>query len=194
MSDYVCRLEEAIDCVIESIDCVIESIDRAIDQNVRESRMSDYVCRVEEAIDRVIDQNARERKNHRMMRKINEYEEMSRALSGDIGAMMSFLDRQEARAGLDFDPDQMADQIEEMTVAIESSVKTFLVYLCSEREKYLSDGRDEALRGRLSDEARIEALNIVCTQIGMKSFFGISTREEYLEWIEGERELDFQCV
>ena len=30
--------------------------------------------------------------------------------------------------------------------------------------------------------------------IGMKSLFGISTREEYLEWIEGERELDFQCV
>ena len=29
---------------------------------------------------------------------------------------------------------------------------------------------------------------------GMKSWFGISTREEYLEWIEGERELDFQCV
>lgn len=30
--------------------------------------------------------------------------------------------------------------------------------------------------------------------IGMKSLFGISTREEYLEWFEGERELDFQCV
>lgn len=156
--------------------------------------MSDYVCRVEEAIDRVIDQNARERKNHRMMRKIKEYQEIRRALSGDIGAMMLFLDREEARAGLDFDPDQMADQIEEMTVTIESFVKTALVDLCSEREKYLSDGKDEVLRGRLSDETRIEALNNVCTQIGMKSFFGISTREEYLEWIEGERELDLSCV
>lgn len=163
MSDYVCRLEEAIDCVIESID-------------------------------RVIDQNARERKNHRMMRKINEYQEMSRALSGDIGAMMSFLDREEARAGLDYDPDQMADKIEEMHVMSESLVKTLLVGLCSEREKYLSDGKDGVLRGRLSDEELIEALNNMCTQIGMKSFFGISTREEYLEWIEGERELDLSCV
>ncbi|WP_276868489.1 hypothetical protein [Enorma massiliensis] len=187
MSDYVCRLEEAIDCVIETID-------RVIDQNARESRMSDYVCRVEEALDRVIDQNARERKNHRMMRRINEYQEMSRALSGDIGAMMLFLDREEERAGLDYDPDQMADKKEEMHVMNESFVKTILVLLCSEREKYLSDGKDEVLRGRLSDEELIEALNNMCAQIGMKSFFGISTREEYLEWIEGERELDLSSV
>lgn len=156
--------------------------------------MSDYVCRVEEAIDRVIDQNARERKNRRMMRKINEYQEMRRALSGDIGAMMSFMNRVEARAGLDFDPDQMADQVEEMLVTIESFAKTFLIDLCSEREKYLSDGKDEVLRRRLGDETRIEALNSMYTLLGMKSFFGISTREEYFEWVEGEREPVFQCV
>lgn len=156
--------------------------------------MSDYVCRVEEAIDRVIDQNARERKNRRMMRKINEYQEMSRALSGDMGAMMSFMNRAEARAGLDFDPDQMADQIEELLIRIESLAKKFLINLCSEREKYLSNGKDEVLWGRLGDEARIEALNNACTLLGMKSFFGISTREEYFEWVEGERELVFHCV
>jgi len=160
--------------------------------------MSDYVCRVEEAIDRVIDQNARERKNRRMMREINECEEMSRALSralsGDMGAMMSLMNRAEARAGLDFDPDQMADQVEELLIRNESLAKKFLINLCSEREKYLSNGKDEVLWGRLGDEARIEALNNACTLLGMKSFFGISTREEYFEWVEGERELVFQCV
>lgn len=160
--------------------------------------MSDYVCRVEEAIDRVIDQNARERKNRRIMRELNEcyemYQAMSEALSGDMGAMMSFMNRAEARAGLDFDPDQMADQIEELLIRIESFAKTFLTDLCSGREKYLSNGKDEALWGRLGDEARIEALNNICTLLGMKSFFGISTREEYFEWVEGERELVFQCV
>lgn len=84
--------------------------------------------------------------------------------------------------------------LEEVFQSSGDFVKAFFVDVCAERERYLSDRTDRQLRERLRDGGLFELLKTMSKIIGMKSLFGISTREEYLEWIEGERELDFQCV
>lgn len=153
--------------------------------------MSDYVCKIEETVDRLVDQEIREFRFSQAKKKMSMIE---RACSGDVGAIKTLSYMQEAEKELGNYADRVTKELEEQMRTSGDCVKMCFLDLCSMREQYLSDGKDSQLRERLCDWEQFKALYNMGKFFGMKSWFGISTREEYLEWIEGERELDFQCV
>lgn len=153
--------------------------------------MSGYVCKIEETVDRLVDQEIREFRFSQAKEKMSMIES---ACSGDVGAIMTLSYMREAEKELGDYAGRLSDLTEELIQSSEGFVKAFFVNVCAERERYLSDRTDRQLRERLRDGELFELLKNISEIIGMKSLFGISTREEYLEWIEGERELDFQCV
>lgn len=153
--------------------------------------MSDYVCKIEETVDRLVDQEIRE---CRFSQAKNKMSMIKRACSGDVGAIKKLSYMREAEKELGNYAGRLSDLTEEPIQSSGGFVKAFFVDVCTERERYLSDRTDRQLRERLRDGELFELLKTMSKIIGMKSLFGISTREEYLEWIEGERELDFQCV
>lgn len=153
--------------------------------------MSGYVCKIEETVDRLVDQGIRESRFRQAKNKMSMIE---RACSGDVVAIMELSYMREAEKELGDYADRLPDLTEELFQSSGDFVKAFFVDVCAERERYLSDRTDRQLRERLRDGELFELGKSMSKIIGMKSLFGISTREEYLEWIEGERELDFQCV
>lgn len=153
--------------------------------------MSGYVCKIEETVDRLVDQKIRECRFSQAKDKMSMIE---RACSGDVGAIKTLSYMREAEKELGNYADGLSGLTEELIQSSGDFVKSFFVDVCAERERYLSDRTDRQLRERLRDGELFEILKNMSKIIGMKSLFGISTREEYLEWIEGERELDFQCV
>lgn len=153
--------------------------------------MSGYVCKIEETVDRLVDQKIRE---CRFSQAKNKMSMIKRACSGDVGAIKTLSYMREAEKELGDYADRLSDLTEELIQSSGDFVKSFFVDVCAERERYLSDRTDRQLRERLRDGELFELGKSMSKIIGMKSLFGISTREEYLEWIEGERELDFQCV
>lgn len=153
--------------------------------------MSGYVCKIEETVDRLVDQEIRE---CRFSQAKNKMSMIKRACSGDVGAIKKLSYKREAEKELGNYADRAIKVSEELIHTSGDFVKAFFVDVCAERERYLSDRTDQQLRERLRDGELFEILKNKSKIIGMKSLFGISTREEYLEWIEGERELDFQCV
>lgn len=153
--------------------------------------MSGYVCKIEETVDRLVDQKIRE---CRFSQAKNKMSMIKRACSGDVGAIKTLSYMREAEKELGDYADRLSDLTEELIQSSGDFVKSFFIDVCAERERYLSDRTDRQLRERLRDGELFELGKSMSKIIGMKSLFGISTREEYLEWIEGERELDFQCV
>lgn len=153
--------------------------------------MSGYVCKIEETVDRLVDQKIRE---CRFSQAKNKVSMIKRACSGDVDAIETLSYMREAEKDLGDYAGRLSDLTEELIQSSGGFVKSFFVDVCAERERYLSDRTDRQLRERLRDGELFEFLKNISEIIGMKSLFGISTREEYLEWIEGERELDFQCV
>ena len=153
--------------------------------------MSDYVCKIEETVDRLVDQKICECRFRRAKNKMRMIKEVC---SGDVGAIKKLSYMREVEKELGNYAGGLSDPEEEVIQSSGDCVKAIFVDVCAERERYLSDRTDRQLRERLRDGELFEILNNMSKIIGMKSLFGISTREEYLEWFEGERELDFQCV
>lgn len=153
--------------------------------------MSGYVCKIEETVDRLVDQKIRE---FRFSQAKNKMSMIEGVRSGDVGAIKKLSYMREAEKELGNYAGRLSDLTEELIQSSGDSVKAIFVDVCTERERYLSDKTDRQLRERLRDGELFEILKTMSKIIGMKSLFGISTREEYLEWIEGERELDFHCV
>lgn len=153
--------------------------------------MSGYVCKIEETVDRLVDQKIRE---CRFSQAKNKMSMIKRACSGDVGAIKKLSYMREAEKELGNYADRAIKVSEELIHTSGDCVKMCFLDLCSKREQYLSDGKDPQLRERLCDWELLKFLDNMGKIIGMKSWFGISTREEYLEWIEGERELDFHCI
>lgn len=145
--------------------------------------MSDYVCKIEETVDRLVDQKVRECR-FSLAKKLSV---IRRAWSGEN---LSYI----LEAGEDYADELLSDLTEKIVRPSGAFIKVDLVILCVRREKYLSDRTNRQLRESLFDGELLERLKKRGEIIGMKSLFGISTREEYLEWIEGERELDFHCI
>lgn len=153
--------------------------------------MSDYVCKIEETMDQLVDQKISECRLSQTMAKMDMIRKVSH---GDVCAIMNLRYMMEAEKELGNYADRAIKVSEELIHTSGDFVKAFFVDVCAERERYLSDRTDRQLRERLRDGELFEILKNMSKIIGMKSLFGISTREEYLEWIEGERELDFHCV
>lgn len=153
--------------------------------------MSGYVCKIEETVDRLVDQKIRECRFSQAKNKMSMIEGVC---SGDVGAITKLSYMREAEKELGNYAGRLSYLTEEVIQSSGDFKKAFFVDVCAERERYLSDRTDRQLRERLRDGELFEILNNMSKIIGMKSLFGISTREEYLEWIEGERELDLSCV
>lgn len=153
--------------------------------------MSDYVCKIEETMDQLVDQKISECRLSQTMAKMDMIRKVSH---GDVCAIMNLRYMMEAEKELGNYADRVTKESEELMRTSGNFVKSCFLDLCSMREQFLSDGKDSQLRERLCDWEQLKVLYNMGKFIGMKFWFGISTREEYLEWIEGERELDFHCV